>query len=276
MVGENQNSLSILCIALFPTTFWMHMSYSESTFLFFLLLAMYGMVCEWRAWFIALVVGLTTAVRPVGIALVPAFVLYLWKTRASERDFFKHSLQLLPLCVWGIGAYVAYQWYEFDEPFAFVKTQIHWFERMPSVSLWQRFMDHLTLEPFWRVYDADHPCYWGNDQPQLFPLFSMQFMNPLIVLSTWGLVGWGCYRKVIDSRETLVSFVLLAIPYLTHAQRACCSSEARYASVVFPFYIVLGCLLNQLPSVLSSVLLTIMAVFLAIYTSLFVQWYWFY
>ena len=42
---------TIFTPALFPTLFWLHMTYSETTFLFFCLLTMYGMERRWLCWF---------------------------------------------------------------------------------------------------------------------------------------------------------------------------------------------------------------------------------
>ena len=186
------------------------------------------------------------------------------------------AVLLLPLCVWGICAYMFYQWYVFDEPLAFVKTQIHWYQRTPPEGWWEWIFAHITLEPFWRVYDSGSVCYWAKGPPREFPLFNLQFMNPILVLSSWGVVAWGAFQKRLCPKEILLSIGLLGIPYLTHAYRASCTSEARYASVVFPCYIVIGHLLSRMRGGVSTIIFAVMAVFMAIYTALFVQWYWFY
>lgn len=54
------------------------------------------------------------------------------------------------------------------------------------------------------------------------------------------------------------------------------ASEARYASVVFPFYIVLGYSLSRIPRVVSMLVLSAFAIYLGIFTAMFVSWYWFY
>lgn len=273
---EKEADYSLLALGLFPTTFWMRMSYSESTFLFVVLLAMLGMASMWRPVVIAVIIGLATCARPMGVALIPPFLWHLWTERRSAIQFIRSSVSLLPLCVWGIVAFMGYQWYAFDEPLAFLKTAAHWNERHLPSGWWHWIVAHATLEPLWQVYDPASTCCWSNDSPNGFPLFSMSFMNPVFVLFAWGGIGFGAWRKWICSKELLLCLGLFAIPYFTHAWRACGSSEARYTSVVFPFYIVLGQMLSRMPTVLSTMLLAVSAVLLAMYSALFVQWYWFY
>lgn len=170
---------------------------------------------------------------------------------------------------------MAYQWQVFGEPLAFVKTQIHWHEFTVPKEWWFQVWTHLTLEPLWQVYLPDCPCYWANDRPKTLFL-SMQFANPLIVLFTWGAIGIGAYRRQLTIHEAFLCVGLLAIPYVTHAYRSCCVSEARYASVVFPFYIVLGHWFNRCSNRSVLLIYTTFAVYLSIYSSLFVSWYWFY
>ena len=61
---------ALLSLALFPPTFFMRMAYTESLFLFVTILAMYGMARQWPLWAIASVVGLATATRFAGVALL--------------------------------------------------------------------------------------------------------------------------------------------------------------------------------------------------------------
>lgn len=264
-----------IALGLFPTTFYMRMSYTESSFLFVTLLAMYAMQRNWCSPWIALIIGLATAGRTVGISLLLPFAWHIWCQNRNPWAFVKRSAWLLPLASWGLLAYMAYQWSVFGEPLAFVKTQVDWYEFSPPNEWWLKAWVHLTLEPLWQVYLPDCPCYWGNDPPRSM-LLSMQFANPLIVLFTWATIGIGAYRRQLTAQEVSLCVGLLAIPYLTHAYRGCCVSEARYASVVFPFYIMLGHWLGQCPRGLSRLIYLVFAVYLSIYSALFVSWYWVY
>ncbi|QDU39491.1 hypothetical protein Mal4_38360 [Maioricimonas rarisocia] len=291
----------LLAMGLFPTTLYFRMSYTESAFLFCMLLAMLGMQRRWPNTIIAAAVGLATAARPVGVALLLPFAWYLWRQefpssrqpsavdevtpeslvpeerpRGSLFRLMLRGLILGPVCCWGLLGYMAWQWRHLDEPLAFVKTQQHWYERQPPVERLKYALSLATLEPMRSVYDPDCSCYWRNDPPENNPLLNLQFMNPVLVLLTWGAIAWGAFRRIITPRELLLSLGLLGIPYLIHAYRACMSSEARYAAVVFPFYIVLGTALARCPDAIRTMLYSGSAVLLGLYSALFVSWYWFY
>ncbi|MEW4526557.1 hypothetical protein [Maioricimonas sp. JC845] len=292
---------TLLAMGLFPTTLYFRMSYTESAFLFCALLAMLGMQRRWPNTVIAAAIGLATASRPVGVALLLPFAWYLWRQEfpsdrtslAAGEDDPERSVQtetgqgsllrlllrglfLGPVCCWGLLGYMAWQWRHLDEPLAFVKTQQHWTERQPPDDRWEYALALATLEPMRSVYDPDCSCYWARDEPRNNPLLSMQFMNPVLVLLTWVAIAWGALRGIITPREMMLSVGLLAIPYVTHAYRACMASEARYAAVVFPFYIVLGTALARCPDTIRTMFYSGSAVLLGLYSALFVSWYWFY
>jgi hypothetical protein len=68
----------LLALGLLPPTFFMRMAYSESMFLFLTVLAMYGMLRKWPWWGVALIVGLATATRLTGVALLLPLIGYVW------------------------------------------------------------------------------------------------------------------------------------------------------------------------------------------------------
>jgi hypothetical protein len=308
---------TLLAFGLFPTTFFFRMAYTESLFVMLMLLAMLGMERGWRPVWIALLIGLTTACRSVGVALVPVFAWYLWQRMKTERDCrsrkmgqapgihapepvpisgqssvtgtkgsglwglgFRQWLAwagrvsvLLPVCCWGLLAYMSFLWFVFGEPLAFVKTQAHWNERV--VTLGDRVGGLLTLEPLRAVYDPASACYWGRVPPRSNPLFNLKAANPVYFLATVCLVGLGVWKRWLNAREVILALGLLGIAYWFQASRACMTSQARYASVVFPVYLVLGQLLHRAPAPLSAALLAISALLLGTYAMMFVSWYWF-
>jgi hypothetical protein len=281
---------AVLAMGLFPTTFYFRMTYTESVFMMLMLIALVGMEHGWRPLWIACVIGLATASRSVGVALVPVFGLYLWQrmrdaghSPGSEMwglpiprwlAWAARVAVLLPVCCWGLLAYTWFLWLAFDEPLAFAKTQRYWDERPVTVS--DRVGGLFTLEPFRAVYDAGTECYWGRVPPRENPLFNLKAANPVFFLATIGILGLGIWKRWLNSREVILAVGLLAIAYWFQANRACMTAQARYASVVFPAYLVLGHLLCRAPAPLSAALLAISAVGLGIYTMMFVSCYWFF
>jgi len=305
--GEDLTPWTLLALGLFPTTFYFRMAYTESIFLLVTVIALYGMERGWRPLVIALVIGLATAARTVGVALVPVFALYLWQRMAGaqlassgapieetggpsitksgtgtdrpdrSQSHFSWLWQCavwLPVCCWGLLGYMAFQWVAFGEPLAFVKTQVHWNER--SLKFADQMIGAFTLEPIRAVYDPSSPCYWGRVPPQDNLLFNLKAANPVYFLAAVALVGVGAWKRWLNARELLLSAGLLLIPYCLQASRAGMSSHARYAAVVFPMYLVLGHLLHRTPPPLAAALLAVSGLFLAIYSAMFVSWYWYY
>jgi hypothetical protein len=74
---RNLADLVVITAALFPTGCFFRLTYSESTFIALALLAMYAMRRHWPYWTIAFTIGLATAARPVGVALIAPFAIHI-------------------------------------------------------------------------------------------------------------------------------------------------------------------------------------------------------
>ncbi len=183
------SSWIVLALGLWPTTFFFRMAYSESLFLLVAVAAFYGIERNWSPVLLALVVGLATAVRPVGVALIPPLALHFWTAAAGRKPFLR-LLALLPLAAWGLAAYMLYQWFTFGEPLAFAMTQENWRSR-PAVPLFEKAGSLITLQPIWSVFDPSSPCYWKSGGQEANPFFSLQLANPLYFLATIALVILG-------------------------------------------------------------------------------------
>lgn len=288
----------LLVLGLFPTTFYFRMAYSESLFLFLELLALLGMERRWRPVCIALVVGAATATRAVGLALLVPFAMHLWDiarcqiNRGPREKAVRRAAHggwrspfalacargavLLPLSCWGIAAYMTYQAWKFGEPLAFVSAQARSGHSAAHLSLSEHAWRLLTLAPLAAVYDATSPCYWAVRPPRDNALFNLMFANPAYFLASVGCVGVGAWRGLLNRKEAALSAMLLMIPYVTEADRTCMASQARFASIVFPQYLVIGQVLARLPPAAVAGLAALSAVMLALYTAMFVNWYWFY
>jgi hypothetical protein len=265
----------LLAMGLFPTTFFLRMAYSESLFLLMLLLAMYGMERKWPVIVIALLAGFATATRAVGVALVAPLLIYLWQQTEVKWKVLPRAVMLVPVACWGLLAYMAYQQAAFGEPLAFIKTQVHWSTREPAD--WMEWAWSLaTLEPIFAVYDPSSRVYWGRVPPRENPLFNLHFANPIYFLLAGGFVTLGAKMRWLSSKELVLSVLLLLIPYVTQGYRAGMASEARYAAVVFPAYIVMGNLLHRLPGPMAAAFAALSGLMLAAYSALFASWYWFY
>ena len=120
---------TLFAFSLFPPTLFMRMAYSESLFVFLTILTMYGIVRRWPVLAIASVIGGATGTRFAGVALLLPLGLHVWCNSGSFKRAAATFVAILPLALWGLTAYILYQWRTFKEPLAFIKTQDHW--RLP-------------------------------------------------------------------------------------------------------------------------------------------------
>ena len=266
---------SLASAAFFPTTFYWRMAYTESLFLLLALVVFYGVERGWRPLYVALWIGLASATRLTGVALFVPLVYEVWR-KNGLRPALKKLAVLAPVSIWGLALYIAYQAWEFGEPMAFRQTQVHWQERDMPDNFSAIFADFLTFEPIRGVYDSECECYWANDPPRDSAALSMQFMNPIYMLIAAGLLAMGWRSGWLNHKEVLTGLLLLLIAYVLQGYRTCMVSQARYASVVFPQFIVFGHLLGRLPTWLSVALLGASGGLLATYAAMFTSWYWYY
>jgi len=307
--GESAIAYTLWAMALFPTTFYFRMAYTESLLVFLMILAMYGMRRNWPLGVIALMIGAATATRSVGVALLAPFMVHMWNRSRPEvagladppamaegpsetqrhlpggvipdwrkrvHRFAVRSILLTPLACWGLVMFVGYQAWAFGDPLVFAKGQAAWHDRSVPESRWERALDLITLEPIRAVYTPGSPCYWGNRAPRNDAVLNMNFANPIFFIGTLVLVVVGRRKRWLDGPEVALSVLLLAIPYVLQSNRMGMTSQARYASVVFPAYIVMGHLLSGLPKLISAQLLFCSGLLMGAYAALFSVWYFFF
>lgn len=262
----------LLAFALWPTTFFFRMTYSESLFVLVMLAAMWAMLRRWPAWAAAVLIGLATACRPVGMALLPALLWDLWDRSRGIAPFLARAALLTPLACWGVIAYIAYQQAAFGDPLAFIHTQDSFTPR-PAGPFAEQLPELLTLRPLWAVYLPSDPSYWARSEQVDNPLYSLHSANPLWFGGTALLIAIGAWKGWLDRREWLLAAGLLLIPYVTHSHRALMMSHGRYAAAAFPVYLVLGRLLMRLPAPLQVVAGGFAMGLLAAYSALFASWY---
>ncbi|WP_244884895.1 hypothetical protein [Singulisphaera acidiphila] len=262
---------AFLSLALWPTTFFFRMAFTESLFLLLALLSLYAIERQWPLIFIAGIMGVASASRPVGVALVLPLALHVMRQRSSARQRVEALAYLLPIACSGLIVYMAYLDFKFDDALAFAKAHDS-FRMRGQVPLKEKLLALLSWEPVWGVYDPSQPGYWARFDPPN-PLLNWKFMNPIYfgvgVLST----GWGWWRRWLTEYELALAVPLLAIPYLTRGFEMCMHSQARYASVVFPTYIVMGHLLVRVPEWVRGVTLMILGGGLFVYSALFAAGY---
>lgn len=270
--GNTAGLWALLAFALFPTTFFLRMTYSESTFFLLAVLSLLGIQRKWPLLCIAATIGLATATRAVGVALLAPLTLHVVRrTRSFPRTILDLGL-LLPVGCWGLGAFLLFQWLTFGDPLAFVTAQ-HNYNWQTAASPGEKVIILGSLEPIWSVYDASSAVYWAAWEPRLGYLFNLQFANPIFFVGAFALVGVGAAKNWLSDYEILLALGLLMIPYCTRSYEMGMAGHGRFVAVVFPIYLVLGGLLARSPLVARIVILALFAFYLGGYSALFAAGY---
>lgn len=273
-VPAEAGSYACLALALFPVGFFFRMAYSESLFLLLAILTLYALARQWSILAVAALVGLATAARPVGVALIPPLLLAGWRRYSSPRRRLVVLALATPLCGWGLASYMIFQYMRFGDALAFVKTQVHWRVREPPGRA-EQLLAAATLEPLWTVYDESSPAYWRRHDYHLRPIFSLLFANAIYFTTAGALVGHGAWRRWLSAEEILFAAGVLLIPYLSMVYGGGLHSHARFATVAFPVYLVLGRMLAALPSSYAAMVLALSGFLLGAYAALFAGWFFF-
>jgi hypothetical protein len=265
---------TLLAMCFVPAGLFFRMAYSESLFLLLAIGALLLMERRAHPILVGLVVGLATAARPTGLALVPPFVVWLCRLIKERKDLVVWGGLSLPLSVSGLLGFIAYSGIQFGDPLGFAKNMVHWIMR-PTSSFGEKLVSLLSFEPIWTIFAPDSPAYWGHHvQPTQMP-FALYVANPVYFIIALGLFVAGIGKRWLNASEVLTVLGLLLIPYWTTAYEVQMTGMARYVTVAFPLYLVAGRLLAALPWSMSLGLLAVSTFFLAAYSALFAQWYWF-
>lgn len=255
----------LLAFLSFPTSFFFGALYNEALFLF-LVLASFTLAREKQWFWAALLAGIASGTRVVGIFLLPALFLELWLD-TYQKSWWNFSLknilvffqkrwkEVVILLLSGVGlvSYMFYLSQTFSDPLYFFHVQDEFGAGR---------QDSLILFPqvIWRYYKilTTIPFDWK---------FFSYLQELIFSLGTLGLLFF--YWKKIRPSYLLFSLGAFFIPPLTGTF----SSMPRYILVCFPIFFILGDILSK-SRVARFVILPLFWVLLFLNTLLYIQGYW--
>ncbi len=265
---------SLIAFAFFPTTFFFRMAYSEAPFLLLIVTILLGIQRRWRIEWLCLLAGVATGFRLAGVMLIlPLFVYQMEQNQAWSRRLLSRCLWL-PLSVFGLLAFMLFQYWQLGDALAFSHGQANYCLR-PPVSVLDHWYRLVTLEPVWGNYMADSSAYWKNHSVSPVAVLNLQFANPVYFAINSVLLILGWRRRWLTDGESALGIGLLLIGYLGRAEEFCMGCQGRYAAVVIPVYIVWGQVLKRVPPILRIGIAALCVALLTIYSGCFAAWYFF-
>ena len=235
---------AVLLLALFPTAYVFTAVYSEGLFLA-LATGSFLAGLRGRSVTAGLLGGLAAATRVVGLALLPALLILLWRRERSWRAV--APVALVPA---GLGAYMLYLEQHFGDALAFAHAQggTDWNRETPALgplaglwdatsAAWHGALELLLHLPRSQNYPA------GYSSADMWATWNVvQFA--LLVAAIWlTLVAWRRLGAAYGAYSAGVLAIVLAAP----AQLSPLVSFPRFLLADFPLFIALAALLEGRP-----------------------------
>lgn len=219
---------AVLLLATFPFGYFFGAAYSESLYLFFVVLAFYGI--ERRYWLLACIAAMFCgAVRPPGLVVGACVALAYALDWLRTRHGWRWDVLWIALTPLGTGAYLFYCWLRFGNALAYVTASADGWQagHVQPTMLYQ--IAHLLRHPHLWVHGTDfNTTLWG--------LYAV-----LVLLFVLALVPIG---RILGLPYALYTFASIAAPIATFPMM---TSLGRYLSVAFPVFLVTAYLLRRAP-----------------------------
>jgi Gpi18-like mannosyltransferase len=211
---------AIVFLLLFPTSFFLFGLYNESLFLLLAAAALYSSRSK-NWWLAAVLAGLASATRIIGIFLLPAIVWEYWQEKKS-RSIIKAGLISL-ISASGLIAYLYYLQTKFNDFLIFIHSQ-------PGFGA-GRQVDKLVLlyQVIFRYLKMLLGVSVYND---IYPVLVLELTVSIAFL---GLIIYAFIKKL---RPSYLFYIIPA--YLLPTLTGTFSSMPRYVLACFPLFYLLG------------------------------------
>ncbi len=254
----------VLVLLTFPTSFYLGSVYNESLFLMLVLAGCWYYLIKKKT-ISGLLMGLSSGVRLVGLALVPAiFSRWILETKnqgLTFRQFVQkkiiNNLNFLIGLLVGLfvfGAFIYFLWQNYSDPFYFFSVQSRFGAGRQTnlILLPQTFYRSIKILLTARPFDWKYFSYAQD-----------------LLLSTIFLAGLIASWKKVKIEYAIFSLLAYLMPTFTGNL----SSMPRYVLVMFPIFMWWGQIISTKP-VWRVIYYSFSLVLLGINTMLFVQGYW--
>lgn len=231
---------TMLYLVLFPTAFYFSAVYTESLFLFCVLLALLWAL-EGRFLGAGVAASFAALTRNIGVGLALCIAIEGYAAFRSGR--LKHWISAWPatLPVLTLLGYMAYLWRKTGDPLRFIHAQGHWSRHIvfPWTTV-RLIIGHLTYYSFEKAH-----FYITVIDVSSFLLFALLIILGIRRKMPWSITVWGMISLVIPSLApelhgvspltSMSRFVLVCVPgFLALGAAGERQSVDRAVTIVFP------------------------------------------
>ncbi len=243
---------TVLLLLLFPTSYYFGSYYTESIFLAVIVWSFY-MIRKDKWMYAGTLGGISTAIRIIGVALLPSFAIEMWQRKRKNFLMFLGTI-LVPL---GILIYMYYLNIKTGDPLNFLNTI--------SIFGAQRSSTFIILpQVFYRYIFKIIPAL----NFQYFPSFFTTFLEIFSALSF-------LFLSILSFWKTRLSYaVYLSLGYIIPTMSGSFSSLPRYVLILFPAFILSAVYVRKLSRIWRALVFSILSVCLAVATMMFTRGYW--
>ena len=240
---------SVFFLFIFPTSYFLHIGYTESLFIALAVGAF--LAARLRSWPLAGALGALAAMSRVnGLLLIPALAFEAWDEYRSEGRRWRWEWLWIPAAGLGFGVYLLINWKVFGHPFQFLGMQEQYWSK--------------SLTWPWVGINAAWDSIWGREPSEAQMVGWQEFFFVLLGLA---LTVWAWLRL----RASYA--VWMTLNWLLWTSTKFVLSVPRYTLVMFPAYILLARAAGS-RAVWNAVITVWSLLFLALFVARFVQGYW--
>lgn len=209
----------LILMLVFPTSFFYSCFYTESLYLLTTAACFYFFLNKKYFWsgFFGFFASLT---RVTGVIIFLAFAIELLWKYLKKKELPKRESLFLLLIPCGLIAYMVFLAWKFNEPLAFVKTQVLW-------SRGERVFPLITLINYWKNINFMFP----KD-----PINAIRFFNTFFSSFFLGILLFSIVKKPLNISLLIFAFLSIFLPLNTGTTQ----SMMRFMMTIFPIFIILG------------------------------------
>lgn len=246
--SEKTAQIAVLFLFIFPTSYFLHIPYTESLFLALTLGCF--LAARKKFWLAAGVLGaLACLTRINGLVLIPALAFEIWSEYRETRKFNPNWLFLI-LIATGFGTYLALNYFLTGDPAMFlVHQREHWhrYFRVPWEGIWETYQ---------RIY---------SPKPADSQMMGLQELLFVIIGVFATIGGW---RHLRNSYR-----VWMGVNWLLFVSTSFVLSVPRYTLTLFPIFTLMA--LTARRNWWINVLFIVWSIlFLSLFITQFVRGWW--